>query len=228
MVTLKTMLVNAPQALRDQFIGMTGKMTLIRAIAALRPGALVSTTASAKMALRALANRWLILDAEMKELEAVLEQLVGAHAPGRPLWMRLACRPLPLPTCSLSWATILSGSDPRPRSLSCAACAPCRHQAARPTIIGSTAVATDGRMRLCTASPWFVCATIRRPANISSAEPPKASHLAKSAGASSNISPAKSTNTSALKSRPLQPPKTLDQHRSINALAETINGLYMT
>lgn len=72
MVTLKTMLVNAPQALHDQFIGMTGKMTLIRAIAALRPGALVSTTASAKMALRALANRWLILDAEMKELEAVL------------------------------------------------------------------------------------------------------------------------------------------------------------
>jgi transposase len=81
MVTLKTMLVNAPQALRERFICITGKMTLIRAIAALRPGALVSTTASAKMALRALANRWLMLDAEIKEHEAVLEQLVRAHAP---------------------------------------------------------------------------------------------------------------------------------------------------
>lgn len=38
MVTLKTLLVNAPQPLRERFIGMTGKMTLIRAIAALRLG----------------------------------------------------------------------------------------------------------------------------------------------------------------------------------------------
>lgn len=81
MVTLKTLLVNAPQALRERFIGITGKMTLIRAIAALRPGTPVSTTASAKMALRALAHRWLMLDAEIKEHEAALEQLVRAQAP---------------------------------------------------------------------------------------------------------------------------------------------------
>jgi transposase len=81
MVTLKTLLVNAPQALRERFIGITGKMTLIRAIAALRPGAPVSTTASAKLALRALAHRWLVLDAEIKEHDAVLEQLVRARAP---------------------------------------------------------------------------------------------------------------------------------------------------
>jgi len=67
MVTLKTLLVNAPQALRERFITITGKMTLIRAIAALRPGA--------------LANRWLALDAEIKEHDAVLEQLVRAQAP---------------------------------------------------------------------------------------------------------------------------------------------------
>lgn len=81
MVTLKTLLVNAPQELRERFIGITGKMTLIRAIAALRPGAPVSTTASAKLALRALAKRWLVLDAEIKEHDAVLEQLVRAQAP---------------------------------------------------------------------------------------------------------------------------------------------------
>lgn len=33
------------------------------------------------MALRALANRWLMLDTEIKEPEAVLEQLVRAQAP---------------------------------------------------------------------------------------------------------------------------------------------------
>lgn len=81
MVTLKTLLVNAPQELRERFIGITGKMTLIRGLAALRPGMSVSTTASAKMALRALANRWLMLDAEIKEHDAVLEQLVRAQAP---------------------------------------------------------------------------------------------------------------------------------------------------
>ena len=81
MVTLKTLLVNAPQSLRERFIGITGKMTLVRAIAALRPGAPISTTASAKMALRALANRWLMLNAEIKEHETVLETLVRARAP---------------------------------------------------------------------------------------------------------------------------------------------------
>lgn len=81
MVTLKTLLVNAPQPLRERFISISGKMTLIRAIGALRPGAAVSTTASAKMALRALANRWLMLDAKIKEHETVLETLVRAQAP---------------------------------------------------------------------------------------------------------------------------------------------------
>ncbi|MCM8735333.1 IS110 family transposase [Azospirillum sp. A1-3] len=80
-VTLKTLLVNAPQPLRERFIGISGKMTLIKAIAALRPGKPVSTTASAKMALRALAQRWLMLDAEIKQHEAVLEVLVRAQAP---------------------------------------------------------------------------------------------------------------------------------------------------
>jgi hypothetical protein len=81
MITLKTLLVNAPQPLRERFIGITGKMTLVRAIAGLRPGAMTSTTASASTALRALAKRWLMLDAEIKEHEAILETLVRAHAP---------------------------------------------------------------------------------------------------------------------------------------------------
>ncbi|WP_298089719.1 IS110 family transposase [uncultured Sphingomonas sp.] len=81
MVTLKNLLVNAPQALCERFIGIIGKMTLVRQLAALRPDMPVSTTASAKMALRALEHRWLMLDAEIKEHEGVLEQLVRARAP---------------------------------------------------------------------------------------------------------------------------------------------------
>ena len=81
MVTLKAILVNAPQALRERFIAVTGPMTLIRALAALRPGAILSTMASAKAALRALARRWLALDAEIKEHDAALTTLVRRRAP---------------------------------------------------------------------------------------------------------------------------------------------------
>jgi len=120
-----------------------------------------------------------------------------------------------LPTCSLSWATTLSGSDLRLHSPNYAAWAPCRHQVARPTAADSTAVATNGRMRFCTASLWFAFATIGRPANTSSGGPPKASYLATSGGASSGTSPAESTNPSALKSRRQHSRKALDQHRGI-------------
>ncbi|KQT65865.1 MULTISPECIES: IS110 family transposase [unclassified Aureimonas] len=81
MVTLKTLLVNAPQLLREQFIAITGRMTLIRALAALRPGPITSTTASAKTALRMLAHRWLALDVEIRELDHALETLVRLRAP---------------------------------------------------------------------------------------------------------------------------------------------------
>jgi transposase len=81
MVTLKTLLVNAPQPLREQFIAVTGRMTLIRGLAALRPGPQISTTASAKTALRALARRWLSLDGEIREHDAALDDLVRGRAP---------------------------------------------------------------------------------------------------------------------------------------------------
>jgi len=40
-------------------------MALIRHLAALRPGPITSVTASAKGALRAIARRWLMLDAAL-------------------------------------------------------------------------------------------------------------------------------------------------------------------
>ena len=55
--------------------------TLVRGLAALRPGSMTSTTASAKTALRALARRWLALDVEIREHDAALEELVRKRAP---------------------------------------------------------------------------------------------------------------------------------------------------
>jgi transposase len=81
MVTLKTIIVNAPAALRESLDGLTGKMALIRHLAALRPGPMTSPTASVKVALRALARRWLMLDAEIKSHDANLDALTDACAP---------------------------------------------------------------------------------------------------------------------------------------------------
>ena len=81
MQALKAIIVSAPSALRERLDRLTGKMTLLRHLAALRPGPLTSTTASAKTGLRAVARRWLALDAEVKDHDAHLERLAGQLAP---------------------------------------------------------------------------------------------------------------------------------------------------
>jgi transposase len=48
---------------------------------ALRPGPLTSTLASAKASLRAIARRWMLLDAEIKQHDAHLETLTAARTP---------------------------------------------------------------------------------------------------------------------------------------------------
>jgi transposase len=81
MLTLKAVIIDAPSALREQLEALTGKMALVRHLAALRPGPLTSTTASAKASLRAIARRWLALDQEIKAHDAHLEALTTARAP---------------------------------------------------------------------------------------------------------------------------------------------------
>ena len=81
MLALKAIIVSAPSALREQFDRLAGKMTLVRHLAALRPGPLTSTAASAKTSLRAIARRWLALDSEVKSHDASLEQLTQQLAP---------------------------------------------------------------------------------------------------------------------------------------------------
>ena len=130
MQTLKAIIVCSPDALREQLDQVRGKMTLVRRLAALRPGPLTSMLASAKTTLRAIARRWLLLDAEIKQHNAHLETLT---APARPIY----CRPTgwpraPRPKCCCSSATTRNASARRQHSPSCAAPARSRHQAAKP------------------------------------------------------------------------------------------------
>ena len=86
MQTLQAITVNAPAALREQLGRVAGKVTLIRVtlirrLAAMRPGPMTSTMDSAKTSLRAIARRGLALDAEIKEHGAQLEVLAAAKAP---------------------------------------------------------------------------------------------------------------------------------------------------
>jgi hypothetical protein len=81
MQTLKAIIVCSPAALRDPLDRLKGKMTLLRHLAGLRPGRVTSTMASAKTSLRAIARRWLALDAEIKEHDAHLETLTAERAP---------------------------------------------------------------------------------------------------------------------------------------------------
>lgn len=80
MVSLKTVLVTATPALREELQPLS-KMKLIDRCAGLRPGAVENTHAAAKHTLRALARRWQHLDAEIKEHERLLSELTTALTP---------------------------------------------------------------------------------------------------------------------------------------------------
>jgi len=81
MITLKTLIINAPEELRATLEQIKGPITLIRHIAALRPGDITSPVASAKAAMRAIARRWLVLHEEVQTHEQELERMVREKAP---------------------------------------------------------------------------------------------------------------------------------------------------
>ena len=81
MVTLKTLIINSPAELRETVDQIRGPISLIRYIAALRPGEITSPSASAKAAMRAIARRWLALHGEIQTHEIELERLVRERAP---------------------------------------------------------------------------------------------------------------------------------------------------
>jgi transposase len=80
MISLKAVLVNAPAELREQLQPLT-KMALIRRCPALRPGPVTDPMTASKHTLRAIARRWLALDAEIKAHEQVLNRLTTELVP---------------------------------------------------------------------------------------------------------------------------------------------------
>ena len=81
MQMLKALIVSAPAELREQLEGIRGKVTLVRHLAALRPGPMTSTTASAKVALRAISRRWLSRSEEIEAHDRDLDALAATHTP---------------------------------------------------------------------------------------------------------------------------------------------------
>jgi transposase len=79
-ISLKQIIVNAPNELRESLAGLADK-ALIDRCAGFQPGSLDSTTASAKHTLRALARRWLFLNDEIRELDRHLDTLTADTSP---------------------------------------------------------------------------------------------------------------------------------------------------
>ena len=79
-ITLKTLIANAPDALRETLEPLTDRQ-LIDRCAALRPGDIIDPTASVQHALRALATRWRTLSNEIATHDDVLDTITKAAAP---------------------------------------------------------------------------------------------------------------------------------------------------
>jgi transposase len=105
MVTLKTLIINAPADLRDALNHIRGKIALIWHVAAFRPGDIDNPLASAKAAVRALARRWLWLHEEIIAHDKELERLVTERAPELMASHGIA-------TLTVAQMLILVGDDP--------------------------------------------------------------------------------------------------------------------
>jgi transposase len=79
-ITLKTLIVNAPSDLRESLEPLTDRK-LIDRCARLLPGVIADTVASTKHALRALAARWLTLSTEIAAHDEVLDAITQTAAP---------------------------------------------------------------------------------------------------------------------------------------------------
>ncbi len=77
---IKTLLVTAPEKIRQKYRGMTDK-SLISTLAATRPTDAADVTTVTARALRSLAHRHQQLTEEITTLEALLERLTTAHNP---------------------------------------------------------------------------------------------------------------------------------------------------
>ncbi len=80
MNALKSQLIFADEHLRGTADGLRGAR-LARHLAALRPRGMTTPREANRVTLRSISRRWLALDAEAAELEAMIVTLVQSHAP---------------------------------------------------------------------------------------------------------------------------------------------------
>lgn len=80
MISLKQVIVNAPDELRQELQPMS-KMALINRCAGLRPGRVTTVEAATKHTLRSIARRWQQLNAEIVAHEKILSDLTASTAP---------------------------------------------------------------------------------------------------------------------------------------------------
>ncbi len=79
-ITLKTLIVTAPDDLRGELEGLS-KALLRERCAGLRPGRVINETAACKHALRSLGRHWQYLDADIKTHDKLLDELTSQVAP---------------------------------------------------------------------------------------------------------------------------------------------------
>ena len=79
-ITLKTLVVNAPAALRESLRALSDR-ALIATCASFTPGPLVDTTSSSKHAMRSLARRYQALRDEIVEHETALDEITASAVP---------------------------------------------------------------------------------------------------------------------------------------------------
>jgi transposase len=79
-IQLRTLIVSAPDELRDELIALKTKPSIARC-AALRPGSGRDPLSTTKRVLRSLARRHHMLDDEIRELQAELDELIALAAP---------------------------------------------------------------------------------------------------------------------------------------------------
>jgi len=180
-VGLQSLVVTAPDEIREQMIGLTPRR-MVRACAQLSPESPPTTPAEAAIAgLGVLARRYEALEAEAKLLGAQIARLVGLACPGlldlfgvdsrspRPCWSR--------------WATTVAGSARNGRLPRSAASRPSTPPPAASSATGSTAAATARPTGRCTTLSSCVCARMPRAANTWPAAWPKARQRRRSCAA---------------------------------------------
>lgn len=198
---IRSLIVTAPEPLRTSLRDLD-KAELIRTCAALRPDpARVSEPVhAAKLALRTLARRHQALSKEIDELDDLIAPLVAAVNPDL-----LACRGVGPDVAGQLLVT--AGQNPagcaqRPPSQCSAASHRYRPAPDAPSVIDSTAAATEQPTPPSTESCSAACAGIHAPAPTCNDAQPKACRGKRSSAASSAPSHESSTTSSAPRSPP--------------------------